>query len=241
MTRSSEDYSLYYSNWYRNEDTYYQSQVGPLRRGRLKRAFELRQDATVLEVGCGPGVALNALIEGGFSNVVGIDTSAQQVALAKGRGLPAVLVESTTAWLESSGQRYDAVLAFDVLEHMPKAELIGVLAALQQALLPGGVLVGTVPNANHAFSGRMMHSDFTHELAFTEHSLAYVLRNAGFSVLEILEEDQVMETVARFTMRDLLRRCFRTLRRLEAWAEFGKREGSAIPLSRNLYFTATRT
>lgn len=75
---------------------------------------------------------------------------------------------------------YDAIVAIDVLEHLRKDEALAFVDAAFTALKPGGVLLTQTVNAESPFFGRMLHIDFTHEIAFTRHSLHQLFMVAGF-------------------------------------------------------------
>ncbi|MBI3566046.1 MAG: methyltransferase domain-containing protein, partial [Elusimicrobia bacterium] len=79
------------------------------------------------------------------------------------------------------------VVAVDVLEHLRKDEVLAFLDAAFKALRPGGVLLLQTANAESPFAARMLALDFTHETAFTRHSLRQVLGVAGFADAEFRE------------------------------------------------------
>src|SRR6202043_2974468 len=80
----------------------------------------------------------------------------------------------------------DLIFLMDVLEHMDKAEQLRTLAAASELLVPGGRLVLSVPNANASFGLRWRYNDWTHEAAFTEQSLEFILLNSNFTDLKFL-------------------------------------------------------
>jgi hypothetical protein len=85
----------------------------------------------------------------------------------------------------------------DVLEHIPKPDIVPTLEALRVALTTGGTLLVKVPNAANAFGLVARYLDFTHEIAFTEHSLRQVLVAAGFGTVTV----GGLETLWRPTLR----------------------------------------
>ncbi|WP_420347260.1 class I SAM-dependent methyltransferase [Pelagibius sp.] len=89
----------------------------------------------VLDLGCGEG-ALTAKIAAAGAAVVGIDSSPEQVAAARARGLDARVMNAEALTFEAE---FDAVLSNAALHWMrnPDAVLHGVAAALK----PGGRLV----------------------------------------------------------------------------------------------------
>ncbi len=89
----------------------------------------------VLDLGCGEG-ALTAKIAAAGAEVVGVDSSPEQVAAAKARGLDARVMNGEALTFEAE---FDAVLSNAALHWMldPDAVLRGVAAALK----PGGRFV----------------------------------------------------------------------------------------------------
>lgn len=79
---------------------------------------------TVLDVGCGEGFMLQALIEREvMADFTGIDQSPLAIAEAKDRlGAKATLHVQDALALASSGKKYDCVMMMEVLEHIEQPE-----------------------------------------------------------------------------------------------------------------------
>ena len=238
------DYSYYYKRWHNDSDDHQQTM------NKYYSSFwpaEITPNARgiVLDIGCGSGLLLAFLKAAGYESATGIDTSPSQIASARSKGHDAVLVTDTTEWLTSSPLSPNVVTMFDVLEHVPPNEQMQLLRATYYAMAPGGNLVVTVPNANSALAGRWRYNDWTHCTSFTEHSLDFVLHNAGFHDIQI----RPVEFSRRPRLPWILRKSvlqwwlfcgFRLFRRLEAIAELGYQQGRAIPLSLNIVATAKK-
>jgi SAM-dependent methyltransferase len=96
----------------------------------------------VLELGCGDGTTAARLVAAGHT-VVGIDSSAAMIELARARVPEADLRVGSFVDAEIPGQ-FDAAIAIgEVLGYLldERAELDGVLRRLRRALPPGGLLV----------------------------------------------------------------------------------------------------
>ncbi|ASZ13142.1 methyltransferase domain-containing protein [Chitinophaga pendula] len=106
---------------------------------------ELPASSQVLDVGCGNGVISRYLGQLGY-NVLGIDVSAKTIETANARNqLPNVRFETISAEaLTAQGQRYDAVICSEVLEHLQEPEQL--LRTLYTSLKDQGILIVTVPN-----------------------------------------------------------------------------------------------
>lgn len=145
-----------------------------------------RRDARVLDFGCGGGEFLAYLASCGYTNIEGMDVSAEQVRRSLERGLARISHEQNAeAFLEAHPSRFDCVTMNDVLEHLEKERCIPTLRAIGDALTPDGCLVVKVPNLSSAFGPVARYLDFTHELGFTEHSLEQVLRAAGYRTIDL--------------------------------------------------------
>jgi SAM-dependent methyltransferase len=142
----------------------------------------------ILDVGCGMGQWLLTLVERGYTNTEGVETSPQQYQTCLERGLNVYLTEDTIPFLAERERKYALITLFDVLEHLPRDEEIDLLIGIRRALKPGCLLVCTVPNANSIVAARWRYNDLTHEIAFTEDSLEYVLLLAGFSNIRVCEQ-----------------------------------------------------
>ena len=92
--------------------------------------------ATVLDVGCGPGVVARALAARGCQ-VWGLEIDARKAALARAHCVDVVQADLESVSLLSvfGGRRFDAILCLDVLEHLRAPE--PVLAELTTLLAPG--------------------------------------------------------------------------------------------------------
>lgn len=137
--------------------------------------------APVLEVGCGDGSLLAYLGRRGFSHASGVDISAEQVALARVRGVQADVADLFDFLANQSSSRFAAVLAVDVLEHLTRDELLRLAPLLYGALRPGGRLLIQTANGAGLLPGQVIYGDLTHMTIFTPPTLGQLLRPAGFA------------------------------------------------------------
>ena len=103
--------------------------------------------ARLLDVGCGAGLVAEAMAKLGH-DVLGLDAAASVVdvaaAHAVGQNLQLAYRVGSTETLISEGQRFQAITALEVIEHVSDpAEFVAMLAEL---LEPGGVLVMSTLN-----------------------------------------------------------------------------------------------
>jgi 2-polyprenyl-3-methyl-5-hydroxy-6-metoxy-1,4-benzoquinol methylase len=142
----------------------------------------------IMEIGPGFGELLELLRgELGYQQVTAVDIS-EEVVENCNKLFPGstIHVRDTCEYFAAHPGEFDCVFMLHVLEHIPKVETIHLLEMIRNALAPEGRLVVEVPNMSNPFTGpAMRYGDFTHEVGYTELSLAYVLKMAGFSKVEL--------------------------------------------------------
>lgn len=146
----------------------------------------------ILDIGCGHGAFLYFLARSGYTNVYGIDTSAEQIAQARDLGITNADCHAAFDYLRNSPDaQVDVVLLFDILEHLEGQELFDMLDEVYRVLRPGGMCLVHVPNGEGIFGMRVRCGDLTHARAFTQSSARQMLMATGFSRVECFEERPV--------------------------------------------------
>lgn len=204
----------------------------------IREHFPADRDARILDLGCGHGTLVWFARQAGYRNAEGVDRSPEQVAEARRLGIDGVregdLMETLAALPEGSQH---VLIAFDVIEHFTREELLPFIDAVHRALAPGGRWLIHTPNAESPFFGRIRYGDITHEQAFTTTSLNQLLRASGFSDVRCYEDTPVVHgaaSAARWVLWKLLRGTMRTY----LMAETGS-PGSGV-LSQNLLAVAVK-
>ena len=146
----------------------------------------LPKTAPILDIGCGAGQMLQLLKDQGFTNVSGIDVSAEQVRLATDRGLNASVGDVLQS-LRDAPSAFDAITALDFVEHFDKSEQIPMFEVIHSALKPGGRLILETPNGDGLFAKQVIYGDLTHLTIFSEGSLSQLLRLMGFEKIDFYE------------------------------------------------------
>lgn len=93
-------------------------------------------EAVVLELGCGPGTVSAALADG--RHYTGVDLSAGQLMLARERLPDADFIQGDFTNIELPSGAFDAVVAFFVFNHLPRAEHAPMFERVRSWLRPGG-------------------------------------------------------------------------------------------------------
>jgi 2-polyprenyl-3-methyl-5-hydroxy-6-metoxy-1,4-benzoquinol methylase len=158
----------------------------------IRNHFPPDKDAAILDVGCGHGAILYFARQAGYRNVVGIDCSVAQVAEARTQGITGVIEGDVLTILETlAPESQDVVIAFDVIEHFTKDELLQCFDQIWRVLKPGGKCIIHAPNGASPFCGRIRYGDFTHELAVTRESMLQLGHVCGFSQVTCYEDRPV--------------------------------------------------
>ena len=138
----------------------------------------------ILDIGCWVGFLLAVAQDRGWEECIGLEPSDFASGFARERGLDVRQEGLLEADLPLG--HFDAVCMGDVLEHL--TDTATSLARMRALLAPGGVLVLAVPDAGSRIArilGKRWWSVIpTHIHYFTKQSLATMLANAGFEVIE---------------------------------------------------------
>ena len=134
------------------------------------------QGKHVLDLGCRSGALTKHFLDG--NSVVGLDVDAAALEKAAALGIEPVQgnVEDPLPFGDAS---FDAVVAGELFEHLQFPDAL--VAEIRRVLRPGGVLVGSVPNAFRVQSrlrflrGRAPEDDPTHLRMFSPDAIRELL------------------------------------------------------------------
>lgn len=153
----------------------------PLARLRREAVLDVLRESgarSVVDLGCGEGELLSALLEQGYERLLGVDVSMRALGIAARRlhldTLPdrlrsrIELAQSSVTYRDARVAGFDAAVLQEVIEHVDPPRL----AALERAVLGAAaprVVVVTTPNAEHNVryptlaAGTMRHHDHRFE------------------------------------------------------------------------------
>jgi len=119
--------------------------VDPVR-DRLFRKFVglLGAGATVLDIGCGPGIPWTRMLADRF-DVTGIDLSHRQIEAARREVPSATFIEGDVSLASFDEGSFDGAIAFYSIAHLPVDEHRPLFDRLARWLRPGGLLLASVP------------------------------------------------------------------------------------------------
>jgi 3' terminal RNA ribose 2'-O-methyltransferase Hen1 len=155
-----------------------------LRRVAVLAALREAGAARVLDLGCGDGVLLRALLaDGAFREVVGVDVSDRALRQAERRlrldRMPSTmrerlrLIQSSLTYTDRRLAGYDAAVLMEVIEHVDPPRLASLEQAVFGSARPATVVV-TTPNADYNVrydglaDGAMRHPDHRFEWSRAE-------------------------------------------------------------------------
>ena len=150
----------------------------------------LEGPSRILDLGCGNGLpALREIVREHAG--VGVDISRTQLALAKGNVPSAELLHADALELELPPRSFDAVVAFYLLDHLPREEHASLFAKLYTWLSAGGFLLFSVepseePGYVRGWPGTPMFFS-----CFDAETTISIVRAQGFEILASHTEIQI--------------------------------------------------
>jgi 2-polyprenyl-3-methyl-5-hydroxy-6-metoxy-1,4-benzoquinol methylase len=143
----------------------------------------LSAGAAILEAGFGEGRFLDWARDQGYA-VEGIEISASYVEAARARGHDVFLCDAADFGSHCRFM-YDAIVCFDVLEHLTADEIVAFFHSTKRALAPGGAILARFPNGASPFGRLYQHGDATHVSILTALKIDQLAFVAGLEVSNV--------------------------------------------------------
>ena len=158
---------------------------------KMERYLSKRK-GSVLEIGSAVGLFLEEARDKGWM-ATGIEPSRWASDEARGRGLD--VFTGTLEGYDPKGKTFDAVVLWDVLEHLP--DPVAALRRIGELLEPGGLVAFTTVNIG-GMGARLLRSRWPwfmrmHLHYFTSRSLRELVRREGFEALHVATQPKVLK------------------------------------------------
>lgn len=108
-------------------------------------------------------------------------------------------------------ERFDLIVAFDVLEHVPRDQLLPLIGVLKILLRTEGQMLFRVPNGESPFGRFIQHGDLTHVSTLSMGRFIHMAQQTGLSIVRCSNPYRVVDTASgwwgnrdrvRFWLRD---------------------------------------
>jgi 2-polyprenyl-3-methyl-5-hydroxy-6-metoxy-1,4-benzoquinol methylase len=143
--------------------------------------------ARIAELACGHGAFLCWLKERGYSNVEGVDSSAEQTRFASQVAL--VHQADVVEWLRNQKDgSCSTLVAIDFIEHISKDAFMDLLRETSRVLAASGALILRYPNGSSPMVGFNLFADITHIWTYSPGCLETLATMHGFQRVDFIDE-----------------------------------------------------
>ena len=195
----------------------------------ITKPYNLCSKSDILEIGFGNGSFLKFANNIGC-NIFGVEIIDELLFRAKENGFN---VFSDLSEI-SSKQKFDMVVMFDVLEHIPQDDIMDFLKRIHYLLKDKGVLLLRMPNGSSPFGLTNQYGDVTHCTVITPPKLDYWSQNLGFKILKVGGDPYLINEgkILKIPSRILRKMVYLFIERLARWVFSPQSKGF---LSSNLF------
>ena len=157
-----------------SEKIYYESEL---------KSFNInkKSNLNVLEIGFGNGSFLKYANTKGW-NITGVEQNRELYNSAKDSGYNVLLNEDLH---KLNQEEYDLIVAFDVIEHIPKEDLVDFFKKIRNFLKKGGYFISRYPNGDSPFGLYYFNGDVTHCSFIGENFFKYLLQESNLNFLTL--------------------------------------------------------
>jgi 2-polyprenyl-3-methyl-5-hydroxy-6-metoxy-1,4-benzoquinol methylase len=147
-------------------------------------------NATVLDLGAGPGLLLDSIPEHLHCTKQAVDISSEAVDILNRKGIQAQCINLETEALPYGTDTADMIICTEMLEHLTDPDVV--LREIHRVLKPTGILITSVPNINQLITPFLYLFDLPpinaarygsiHYRDFTKRIFTKALKNNGFLI-----------------------------------------------------------
>jgi SAM-dependent methyltransferase len=173
-----------WKNWQASDFGVYDPVLANAFKQELARSgVPVGQRLSILEIGFGNGAFAGWVRDQGWS-FVGTELDPELVRRAAAKGLE---VYPTDVDLTSvaAGRKFDAVVAFDVLEHLDFDANVSLLRTIKLNLAPDGRVIARFPSGDSPFSRAIQYGDITHRCVLGSGVIRQLADMAGLRVMQV--------------------------------------------------------
>lgn len=152
--------------------------------GFLSRVSAELPGRPVLDLGCGRGELLGLLRDAGVP-ARGVDSNGPMVLRCREQGLDVVRGDLFAELSALADGSLAGITAAQVVEHLPVASIVRLLALARRKLAPGGALLLETINPESLYAMKFFWMDPTHVRPVPAPTLSALARGAGFSGIEV--------------------------------------------------------
>jgi SAM-dependent methyltransferase len=138
----------------------------------------------VLDLGCGRGEFLDALVERGIG-ARGADLDESMVARCREKGLDVELADAASHLRSLDDDSVPGIFAAQVVEHLGAEQLTELLGLARRKLAPGGLAIFETVNGHNPAALKAFWTDTTHHHPLYPEVLLALCRLAGFDSGEV--------------------------------------------------------
>ena len=148
----------------------------------LRRLNSNPKISSLLEIGCGKGYFLEKVVQA--YDAFGTEINSEAIETCRAKGL-----KVTDQTLPDLGRTFDAIVAFEVLEHIARPEEF--IEQAYRALTPGGTLIFAVPNPEgyfKEFDHILLDMPPHHATHWRRETFAYLASRYSLQVIDVVTE-----------------------------------------------------
>jgi len=176
------------------------------------REYFSSPNISVLDVGCGVGLYMEAIKNMGIEDVEGIEIDKSCFLVCEKKGLRVINGNILNVEALNIKKKFDIVVSFDVIEHLQIEDVPLYIKNCLDLLKEDGRLIIRTPSMNNPFSLPIRYIDITHRIGFTDDSLRQLMDEFGkkkfsifFADIFVIKDRHFSRRLLKFFAKILLR------------------------------------